>query len=181
MADGPQRASLPIPPTKRCHPVCGNEGSSHLSPALNSRIFIAMQFSTLTTRQPMVEFTYSCSHAFDYGRRNKNSALSRIELTTSSLVNMRGSPLHHSGVEVHQKSAHDVFVRHETRVGCVYKRRKGNVERGGVLAPTFGEGPAPQGINLLRYFLYHTYLLYCIPIVGVGEERRTERWPLGET
>ena len=56
MADGPQRAiRLPIPPTKRCHPVCGNDGSSHLSPVLNSRFFIAMQFSTLTTRQPMVD------------------------------------------------------------------------------------------------------------------------------
>ena len=122
MADGPQRARLPIPPTKRCHLVCGNEGSSHLSPVLNSRFFIALQFSTLTTRQPMVEFTYSCSHAFRYGRRNKNSALSRIELTTSSLVSMRGYPLDYLGDEVHQ-SVHDVFVRLETRVGYVYKQR----------------------------------------------------------
>ena len=42
---------------QRCHPTCRDEGSSHLSPVLASRFFIAMQvFSTLTTRQPRVEF-----------------------------------------------------------------------------------------------------------------------------
>ena len=41
------------------------------------------KFSTLTTRQPMVEFyllTYSRTHAFRYGCQKKNPALIRIEL-----------------------------------------------------------------------------------------------------
>ena len=45
MADGPQRARLPVPPTvfQRYHLVntCGHEGSSHLSPVLSLRISIA--------------------------------------------------------------------------------------------------------------------------------------------
>ena len=28
---------------QRCHPACGHEGSSHLSPVLDLRMFIAMQ------------------------------------------------------------------------------------------------------------------------------------------
>ena len=36
------------------HPACGH--ISHLSPVHALRFFIAMQVSTLTTRQPMVEF-----------------------------------------------------------------------------------------------------------------------------
>ena len=44
-------------------------------------------------------FTYLCSHAFRYGRQNKNPALTRSELTTSSalLAGVRGYLLDHSG------------------------------------------------------------------------------------
>ena len=33
-----------------------------------------------------LNFTYSCSHAFRYGRKNTNPTLVRIELTTSALA-----------------------------------------------------------------------------------------------
>ena len=39
------------------HPACGHKGSSHLSPGSRLTIFLSRcKFSTLTTRQPMVEF-----------------------------------------------------------------------------------------------------------------------------
>ena len=39
------------------HPACGHKGSSHLSPVHALQIFLSRcKFSTLTTRQPMVEF-----------------------------------------------------------------------------------------------------------------------------
>ena len=38
------------------HPSCGHKRSSHLSPVHALHFFIRFKFSTLTTRQPMVEF-----------------------------------------------------------------------------------------------------------------------------
>ena len=39
------------------HPACGHKGSSHLSPVHALHFFLSRcKFSTLTTRQPMVEF-----------------------------------------------------------------------------------------------------------------------------
>ena len=38
------------------HPACGHEGSSHLSPVHALQFLSRCKFSTLTTRQPMVEF-----------------------------------------------------------------------------------------------------------------------------
>ena len=38
------------------HPACGHKGSSHLSPVHALQILFWCKFSTLTTRQPMVEF-----------------------------------------------------------------------------------------------------------------------------
>ena len=47
IADGPHH----------CHPACGHKGSSHLSPVHALHFFLSRcKFSTLTTRQPMVEF-----------------------------------------------------------------------------------------------------------------------------
>ena len=38
------------------HPACGHKGSSHLSPVHALHFLSRCKFSTLTTRQPMVEF-----------------------------------------------------------------------------------------------------------------------------
>ena len=52
---GPQRARLPIPLVQRYHPACGHEGSSR--PRFSLFEFLPRcKFSTLTTRQPIVEF-----------------------------------------------------------------------------------------------------------------------------
>ena len=37
------------------HPACGHQGSSHLSPVHALQFLSRCKFSTLTTRQPMVE------------------------------------------------------------------------------------------------------------------------------
>ena len=46
IADGPHH----------CHPACGHKGSSHLSRFTPYNFLSRCKFSTLTTRQPMVEF-----------------------------------------------------------------------------------------------------------------------------
>ena len=123
----------------------------------------------------MVEFTYSRSHAFRYGRRDKNDALSRIVFTTSSLVSMQGYPLDHSGDEVHQ-SIHDIFVHRESRVGYVYQGRKEDVEEEGFEHPPLANillHNEPTTSDTLCITYSHS-----IKIVGVGKERRTKRWPM---
>ena len=60
-----------------------------ISPRFTPYDFLSRcKFSNLTTRQPMVEFylQYSRSHAFPFGRKNTDSTLVRIELTTSALI-----------------------------------------------------------------------------------------------
>ena len=47
------------------------------------------KFSTLTTRQPMVELYLLSSHAFRYERKNTNPTLVRIELMTSALAGVQ--------------------------------------------------------------------------------------------
>ena len=60
-----------------------------ISPRFTPYKFLSRcKFSTLTTRQPMVEF-YSLSHAFRYERKNTNPTLVRIELTTSALAGVQ--------------------------------------------------------------------------------------------
>ena len=50
--------------------------------------FMAMQVEySYKTRQSMVEFYFSRSHSFRYGRQNKNPVLTRTKLTTSALTN----------------------------------------------------------------------------------------------
>ena len=43
VADGPQRSRFQSYLLQRCHPACGREGSSHLSPGLALRFFIVMR------------------------------------------------------------------------------------------------------------------------------------------
>ena len=61
-----------------------------ISPRFTPYNFLSRcKFSTLTTRQPMFNFTYSRSHAFRYERKNTNPTLVRIELTTSALAGVQ--------------------------------------------------------------------------------------------
>ena len=78
-----QRARLPFPPLlQRCHPACGHQGSSHLSPVLAYNILSRCKLSPLTPRQPMIELytlTFSC---FPLRKSElKRLIKSRIELT----------------------------------------------------------------------------------------------------
>ena len=74
------------------HPVCGHYESFHLSSVHALRIFIAMrvkQFYNSSTN--LLNFTYSRSHAFRYGRKNTNPTLVKIELTTSALAGVQAT------------------------------------------------------------------------------------------
>ena len=93
---------------KRCHPAYGQKGSSHLSPVLALRIFIAMvqvQHPYNSSTNEWLYFTHHavCSHAFCYGSQNKNNpAFTRIKLTisTQQASGYARLPLDHSGDEV---------------------------------------------------------------------------------
>ena len=64
-----------------------------ISPRFSPYVFLSRcKFSTLTTRQPRVEFhlLYLHSHAFRYGSQKINPALTRIELTTFALRLLSG-------------------------------------------------------------------------------------------
>ena len=63
MADGPHRY----------HPACGHKGSSHLSPVYALHFLSRCKFSTLTTRQPMVEFYLLTFPRFSLRKKEHNS------------------------------------------------------------------------------------------------------------
>ena len=62
-----------------------------ISPRFTPYNFLSRcKFSTLTTRQPMVEFYLLTSpRSFRYERKNTNPDLVRIELTTSALAGVQ--------------------------------------------------------------------------------------------
>ena len=79
---------------QRCHPVCGHEGSSHLSPVLALRFFIAMH-----VQYPYNSSTDGGSVLLTKDERIQILVFTRIELTTSALLGVRGYLLDHSGDE----------------------------------------------------------------------------------
>ena len=61
-----------------------------ISPRFTPYNFLSRcKFSTLTTRQPMVEFYLLSYHAFRYERKNTNPTLVRIEPMTSALAGVQ--------------------------------------------------------------------------------------------
>ena len=100
MADGPQRARLPIPPT-----------ATVLSCLWSQGIFLSLPGSCLMTfyrdaRSALLQlvnqwlnFTYSRCHAFSATETKiQFLVFTTIELPTSALVGVRGYLLDHSGV-----------------------------------------------------------------------------------
>ena len=72
------------------HPACGHKGSSHLSPVHALHFFYRDASSALLQLvNQWLNFTYSRSHAFRYERKNTNTTLVRIELTTSVLADVQ--------------------------------------------------------------------------------------------
>ena len=103
MADGPQRARIPIPPTATLSSCL--LWSLRFFPSLPSsrltNFYRDASSALLQIVNQWVGVTYPRSHAFRYGRQTTNSALTRIELTTSALAGVRGYLLliDHSGNE----------------------------------------------------------------------------------
>ena len=118
MADGPQHARLPIPPTATL-PLPSCLWSRRIFPSLpGSRLenfYRDASSALLQLVNQWLNFTYSRSHAFRYGRQNKNPALTRIELTTSALVGVRGYLLDHSAIELGSDQYH---VQAQVQYAC---------------------------------------------------------------
>ena len=82
-ADGRQRARLPIPPTATS-PVVTKD--LPISPRFSPDDFFSRcKFSTLTSRQTMVEFYFSRSHAFRYDRSHNTNPVFLQEKSNSRL------------------------------------------------------------------------------------------------
>ena len=85
---------------QRRHPACGHQRSSHLSPVLTFDFLSRSKRSTITIRQPMVEFYLLTFSRFQLRKtEEKVLLLKRIELMTSVVVVMRGYPQDNSGDE----------------------------------------------------------------------------------
>ena len=84
------------------HPACGHKGSSHLSPVHALQFFLSRcKFSTLTTRQPMVEFYLLTFPRFPLRKKEHKSYFGKNRThdfrTTSRCA---GYLLDHSGDEI---------------------------------------------------------------------------------
>ena len=74
------------------HPACGHKGSSHLFPVHALQFFLSRRkFSTLTTRQPMVEFGQTETKKYEQ-QRTKNTP--RCKQTSYRLNYSLNGPLH---------------------------------------------------------------------------------------
>ena len=87
---------------QRCHPACGHEEYSPLSPVLALWFVITMQVqrSYNSSTNEWLNLTYSRSHAFHYGRKKTNSGFPKNrthDFRTKLLVGVRGYLLDHSG------------------------------------------------------------------------------------
>ena len=94
---------------KRCHPACGHETSSHLSPVLPSRICFAMQVqhSYHSSTNDKILVTHVLMLSVTEKKRAQTLVFTRIELTTSALLiaDVRGCLLEHSSDECQMYSS----------------------------------------------------------------------------
>ena len=82
------------------HPACGHKGSSHLSPVHALQFFLSRcKFSTLTTRQPMVEFYLLTFPRFPLRKKEHKSYFGKNRTHDFRTINSRCAAylLDHSG------------------------------------------------------------------------------------
>ena len=84
----------------RYHPTCGHKGSSHLSPVHALQFFLSRcKFSTLTTRQPMVEFYLLTFPRFPLRKKEHKSYFGKNRTHDLRTSRCAGYLLDHSGDE----------------------------------------------------------------------------------
>ena len=82
------------------HPACGHKGSSHLSPVHALHFFLSRcKFSTLTARQPMVEFHLLTFPRFPLRKKEHKSYFGKNRTHDFRTSRCAGYPLDHSGDE----------------------------------------------------------------------------------
>ena len=82
------------------HPACGHKGSSHLSPVHALRFFLSRcKFSTLTSRQPMVEFYLLTFPRFPLRKKEHKSYFGKNRTHDFRTSRCAGYLLDHSGDE----------------------------------------------------------------------------------
>ena len=78
------------------HPTCGHQGSSHLSLVHALRFLSRCKFSTLTTRQPMVEFYLLTFPRFPSRKKEHKSYFSKNRTHDFRTIRCAGYLLDHS-------------------------------------------------------------------------------------
>ena len=82
------------------HPACGHKGSFHLSPVHALQFFLSRcKFSTLTTRQPMVEFHLLAFPRFPLRKKEHKSYFGKNRTHDFRTSRCAAYPLDHSGDE----------------------------------------------------------------------------------
>ena len=82
------------------HPVCGHKGSSHLSPVHALQFLSRCKFSTLTTRQPMIEFYLLTFPRFPLRKKEHKSYSGKNRTHDFRTSRCAGYLLDHSGGHV---------------------------------------------------------------------------------
>ena len=86
------------------HPTCGHKGSSHLSPVHALQFFLLRcKFSTLTTRQPMVEFYLLTFPRFPLRKKEHKSYFGKNRTHDFRTSRCAAYLLDHSGDERHKR------------------------------------------------------------------------------
>ena len=83
------------------HPACGHKGSSHLSPVHALRYLSRCKLSTLTTRQPMVEFYLLTFPRFPLRKKEHKSYFGKNRTHDFRTSRCAGYLLDHSGDEIY--------------------------------------------------------------------------------
>ena len=84
------------------HPACGHKGSSHISPVHALHFFLSRcKFSTLTTRQPMVEFYLLTFPRFPLRKKEHKSYFGKNRTHDFRTSRCAAYLLDHSGDERH--------------------------------------------------------------------------------
>ena len=117
------------------HPACGHEGSSHISPRFTPYDFLSRcKFSTLTTRQPMVEFYLLTFPRFPLRKKEYKSNFGKNRTHDFRTSRCAGYLLDHSGDE----TLAEIFLCRRKRCAGVVGTRTDWVlkgEEGGMTTP----------------------------------------------
>ena len=131
------------------HPACGHKGSSHLSPVHALHFFLSRcKFSTLTTRQPMVEFYLLTFPRFPLRKKEHKSYFGKNRTHDFRTSRCADYLLDHSGDDLYEQDTNNTVYYSYLRIRCTLTR----------------QGPlhccTVRSIQFAKKAIIHIYILY---------------------